>query len=161
MQYSFAANRIVLALCSSAACFAAQAAGATEFSSRVFGVDKSQVIELGPSRRYILISTEEIVVTDGLAEGHPLNSISGPCAGAIERNGSVRKGGGYCLYSNAKGGKWLLTWEIAADGKGGAFQLTGTEGDAAGWKGSGRWGPSVEFPQGRFLDAWSGSVEKP
>jgi hypothetical protein len=152
---------MILALCSLAACFAAQAAGATEFSSRVFGVDKSQVLDLGASRRYILVSTEEIVVADRLPEGHPLKSISGTCAGAVERNGSVRKGGGYCVYSNAKGGKWLVAWDIGADGMGGELQLTGTEGDAAGWKGTGHWGPSVDFSQGRFLDAWTGSVEKP
>jgi hypothetical protein len=161
MQYSRALNRIVLALCSSAACVAAQAAGATEFSSRVFAIDKSQTLDLSKSRRYILVSTEEIVVADGLADGHPLKSISGTCAGALERNDGVFKGGGYCVYSNAKGGKWLLTWDIAADGNGGAFQLTGTDGDAFGWKGSGHWGQSVEFSQGRFLEIWSGSVEKP
>lgn len=139
----------------------ARAAAAGEVTSRVFGTDASQTLELGKSHRFITISTDEIVVTDGLDDGHPLKNLSGTCAGSLEVTGSVFKGGGFCVYSNAQGGKWLLNWDIAADGSGGGYRLVGTEGNATGWKGSGRWGQNVEFPRRRYLQTWSGSVEKP
>lgn len=146
------------------ACLAAQpvlAAPTAEVTSRVFGIDKSQVLELDNKRRFSLISTEEIVVTDGLEEGHPLKNLSGSCAGSLEVAGGVYTGGGYCVYSNPQGGKWLLSWAIAADGSGGTYRLTGTDGNAIGWKGAGRWGQNIDFPRGRYVQTWSGTLDKP
>jgi len=137
------------------------AAPVAEITSRVFGIDKSQTLELDKTRRYILISTDEIVVTDGLEDGHPLKNLSGTCAGWLEVVGGAYKGGGHCVYSNPQGGKWLLSWDTAADGQGGGYRLAGTEGNATGWKGAGRWGQNIDFPRGRYVQTWSGSIERP
>ena len=71
--------RIAIAALIVLACAAARpvhAAPVAEVQSRVFGIDKSQALELDGKRRFTLISTEEIVVTDALQDGQPLRQLS-------------------------------------------------------------------------------------
>jgi hypothetical protein len=50
---------------------------------------------------------------------------------------------------------------IADDGPGGTYRLAGTEGNAIGWKGTGRWGQNIDFPRGRCVQTWLDTVAKP
>ena len=129
--------------------------------SKVFGLDKSQVLDIGVNQKFIAIVSGEVVVSDALDATHPLKNLSGTCGGSIEIKDKVHKGGGYCVYVNSVGGKWLLTWDAHPTDPGGSYQLVGTEGNALGWKGAGKWSQGADFPQGRYYQTWSGWVEKP
>jgi hypothetical protein len=150
-----------LLVCVSAA-MNAQAADRQQVAGTVFGTDKSQSLEVGKQHNFVAIVSSETIVFDALGDDHPLQNLSGTCSGSVETKDGVSKGGGYCIYKNLKGGKWLLTWDVDA-GKGdqGSYRLSGTEGNALGWKGAGTWGQSRDFGEQHYVQRWVGWVEKP
>jgi hypothetical protein len=148
------------------ACAASIPAGAGErqpISTVVFGVASMSPLELGTNGLVVTVTSDEIVVSTGLDEAHPLQNISGRCGGSVETKDGVSKGSGFCVYTNAKGGKWTMSFDLVPGhaGDSGTFELFGVEGNAAGWKGSGKWGPTVDFGRNRFVQRWTGWIEKP
>ena len=156
MNKAYVASLVLATLASAVA----QAGERRQVVSRVFAVDKSHDVEVGAEERFSAVFTEEIAITDALADGHPFKTLSGTCVGWTERRGKAEKGNGECVYANSKGGKWQLTWDY--DGSdGGNYRLRGYDGDASGWKGAGRWRLESSHPQGRSYQTWTGWIEAP
>jgi hypothetical protein len=148
------------------ACTASIPASAGErqpISTIVFGVASTSPIELGTNGQVVTVTTEEIVVSTALDGAHPLQNMSGRCGGSVETKDGISQGRGFCIYTNPQGGKWTMTFYLGPDrdGDSGAFEISGVEGNAAGWKGRGKWGQTVQFGRDRFVQRWTGWIEKP
>jgi hypothetical protein len=148
------------------ACTASIPASAGErqpISTIVFGVATTSPIELGTNGQVVTVTTEEIVVSTALDGAHPLQNMSGRCGGSVETKDGISQGRGFCIYTNPQGGKWTMTFDLGPDrdGDSGAFEISGVEGNAAGWKGRGKWGQTVQFGRDRFVQRWTGWIEKP
>ena len=138
------------------ACSASIAASAGErqpISTIVFGIATASPIELGTNGQVVTVTTEEIVVSTALDGAHPLQNMSGRCGGSVETKDGISQGRGFCIYTNPQGGKWTMTFDLGPDrdGDSGAFEISGVEGNAAGWKGRGKWGQTVQFGRNRFV----------
>ena len=146
------------------ACATAIPAGAGErqqISSTVFGDVMVTPLELGARHQFVTMTTQEVVVRAGLDEAHPLQNLSGRCGASVEVKEGTAKGGGYCVYTNPKGGKWVMSFNVGPEADSGTFEITGIEGNTSGWKGSGKWGQTVDFGERRFVQRWTGSIERP
>ena len=146
-----------------AASVAAHAGERQPISTIVFGVATASPIELGTNGQVVTVTTEEIVVStvpDGM---HPLQNMFGRCGGSVETRDGISQGRGFCVYTNREGGKWTMSFNLGPDrdGDSGAFEISGVEGNAAGWKGRGKWGQTVQFGGNRFVQRWTGWIEKP
>ena len=146
-----------------AASLPANAGERQPISTIVFGVANSSPVELGMDGQVVTVTTEEIVVSTALDGSHPLQNMSGRCGGSVETKDGISRGRGFCVYTNPEGGKWTMSFDLGPDhdGASGAFELSGVEGNAAGWKGRGKWGQTVQFGRNRFVQRWTGWIEKP
>lgn len=156
-------SKIATLGCVFGAAVAAHAGDRIETRHMVFGIDKSQVIQIGAGDKLLSISTSEIVIADKLADDNPVQNLSGTCGGSVEIRETASKGGGVCVYTNPKGGKWVLTWDAPAlsSATSGTYRLVGTEGNSSGWKGGGTWQQGPDFSESRYVQRWVGWVEKP
>lgn len=129
------------------------------------GLDKSQVLELGKGHVLISVANEGMgYVIEPPYDNTPMQHAAGPCGGSMEIRDGKAAGGGYCLRTNPDGGKWLLRWEVSPDmskGVVGKWEITGIEGSAAGWKGGGTFGPITNTTAGRYVNHFSGWLDKP
>ena len=128
-------------------------------------IDKGQVLELSKSHTVISAISEGLgYIIEGQGSSTPMQYAAGPCSGIIEIKDGIASGFGYCLRTNPSGGKWVLRWEALPDlskGLTGKWEMTGVEGNAVGWKGSGTWGPLLNSNPGRYINTFSGTLEKP
>lgn len=135
-----------------------------QFSSIVFGSSATETrLQLEGSDAYGTFTSDELVVSVNLPDSHPLQNLSGKCAGAVERIGGTRKITGHCTYGNPTGGKFVLSFVVdpsMGPEWAGTFEMSGTEGNASGWKASCKWSPNVDFPGQRYVSRWSCSAEK-
>lgn len=136
-----------------------------QISGNYGGFDKSQVLELGKNHVLVSVVNEGTgYLIDAPHNNTPMQLAAGPCGGSVEIKEGVASGRGHCVRTNPQGGKWLLDWEVDTDaskGLTGKWSIKGLEGNAAGWKGGGSWGPSVQTGQGRFVNHFVGWLEKP
>jgi hypothetical protein len=143
----------------------AQAGEKQQFSSIVFGNQINETkLQLERANAYETFAADEVVVSIDLPESHPLQNLSGKCAGVGEKVDGNGKMGGHCAYSNPKGGKFALSFVVDAGLKpewDGSFEMTGIEGNAVGWKASCKWGKTVGFSGERYVQRWSCAAEKP
>ena len=143
----------------------ARAGERQQFSSIVFGTQTHQTrLQLDGTDVYGTFATDEVVISSDLPDSHPLQNLSGKCAGVGEKVEGRSRIGGHCALSNANGGKFALRFVVDPALKpdwDGSFEMTGTEGNAAGWKASCKWGKTVEFPGESYVQRWSCSAEKP
>lgn len=150
-----------------AACSASSAVGAERLNIKgnYGGMDKSQVLEL--SKGHVLIS----VMNEGMGyviappyDNTPMQHAAGPCGGVMEIREGKASGNGYCIRTNPDGGRWLLRWEASPDiskGVFGKWEITGIEGNTLGWKGGGTFGPITNTTPGRYVNYFSGWLDKP
>jgi len=143
----------------------AQAGEKLQFSSIVFGRQINETkLQLEGANTYGTFAVEEVVVSIDLPESHALQNLSGKCAGVGEKVDGNSKVGGHCAYSNPNGGKFALSFVADPSVKpewDGSFEMTGIEGNAAGWKVSCKWGKTVSFPGERYVQRWACTAEKP
>ena len=143
----------------------AQAGEKQQFSSIVFGKAINETkLQLEGANTYGTFAVDEVVVSIDLPESHPLQNLSGKCAGVVEKVGGNSKVGGHCAYSNPNGGKFGLSFVVDPSlkpGWDGSFEMTGIEGNSAGWKASCKWGKTVNFSGERYVQRWACAAEKP
>jgi hypothetical protein len=142
----------------------AQAGEKLQFSSIVFGKAINETkLDLERTHLYETFASDEVVVSVELPDAHPLQNLSGKCAGVGERVEGKGRMGGHCAYTNSSGGKFALSFVTDPSLKpdwDGSFEMTGIEGNAAGWKASCKWGKLVEFSGERYVQRWSCAAEK-
>ncbi len=142
----------------------AQAGEKQAFSSIAFGKQVNETrLQLEGKNGYETFATDEVIVSVELPETSPLQNLSGKCTGVGERLDGKETMGGYCTYSNPAGGKFVLHFVVdprLAPEWDGTFEMSGTEGNAAGWKASCKFGRTVGFPPERYVQRWSCVAEK-
>lgn len=156
--------RAVAAVLACGCALSAQAGEREQFSSIVFGRQVNETrLQLDGTNEYGTFAADEVVIAVDLPDSHPLQNLSGKCAGVGERVEGKGKVGGHCTFTNPGGGKVAVSFVVDPALKPdweGSFQLLGLEGSAAGWKASCKWGRTVDFPPDRYVQRWSCSAEK-
>lgn len=125
------------------------------------GIDKSQVLEVRKTHTLISVMNEGLgYVLEGAGASTPMQYAAGPCGGVIEIKDGKGSGNGYCIRTNLSGGKWELNPDLSK-GVTGKWEITGIEGNAAGWKGGGTWGPVTNTTPGKYINQFVGQLEQP
>jgi len=83
---------IVMSMLACTASLSANAGERAQISSTVFGIGNVQPLDLGAKSHFVTVATEEIVITAGLDDLHPLQNISGQCGGSFESKEGIAKG---------------------------------------------------------------------
>lgn len=150
-----------------AMCLAGSAVGAERLKIKgsYGGLDKSQVLELAKGHLLISVMNEGTgYVLEPPYDNTPMQHAAGPCGGMMEIRDGKASGSGYCIRTNPEGGKWLLRWEVSPDmskGVVGKWEISGLEGNASGWKGGGAFGPITNTTPGRYVNHFTGWLDKP
>lgn len=157
-------------VCTSLAVLAAAAVGAhagerIPIKGTYAAINKGQMVEVGPNHVMIAAYAEGLgYVLEGAGANTPMQHAAGPCAGSFEIKNGVVKGTGYCVRKSPQGARWVVTWTADPDlskGLRGTFEIVGTDGPSAGWKGAGTWGPAVDTTPTSYINSFSGYLEKP
>lgn len=128
------------------------------------GMNRREMLQVAPDHVIVTVLSESMgCFVDPPHDGTPLHLAAGPCRGVIEIKNARASGSGYCLRTNPSGGRWLLKWMVdpdASQGVHGTWEIAGVSGNAIGWKGGGVYAPSTETGEGRFVDYFSGWLQK-
>lgn len=158
-------KKLCAVLCAVGVAGLAQAGERISVKGTYSAIDKGQVLEISKTHTVISAISEGLgYVLDGAGSTTPMQYAAGPCSGIIEIKDGAGSGHGYCIRTNPSGGKWILRWDVLPDlskGVTGKWEITGVDGNAAGWKGAGVWGPIVYPLPGKYINSFSGALEKP